>query len=66
MGRRSYRITIRAGLTERYAATFGSIALECRPGLTTLVGELDQAQLYGLIERLRDLGLELVRVEEGT
>jgi hypothetical protein len=34
-------------------------------GSTVLVGTLrDQAELYGLVDRLRDFGLELVRLEE--
>jgi hypothetical protein len=34
-------------------------------GTTALVGEVkDQAALYGLLNRLRDFGLELVELEE--
>jgi hypothetical protein len=35
-----------------------------RPGETVLVGEIaDQGQLYGLLDRLRDFGLELLRLD---
>ena len=34
------------------------------PNQTVLVGEVrDQAQLYGLLDRLRDFGIQLVAVE---
>ena len=36
-------------------------------GTTSLVGDVaDQSQLFGLLERVRSLGLELVRVEPGA
>ena len=36
------------------------MTLSTGPGQTDLVGEVvDQAQLYGLLARIRDLGLEL-------
>jgi hypothetical protein len=61
-----YRITIRGRLSERFASAFDGFALEAgRRGETVLVGEVvDQGQLYGVIDRLRDFGLELVRVEQ--
>jgi hypothetical protein len=45
------------------------MTLEPRPGQTALVGVVgDQAHLYGVLNRLRDLGIELVSVnsEEGA
>jgi hypothetical protein len=39
------------------------VTVEPRPGRTALRGEfVDQAQLYGLIDRLRDFGIELISV----
>jgi hypothetical protein len=39
--------------------------IEPGDGSTVLVGKLrDQAELYGLVDRLRDFGLELLRLEE--
>jgi hypothetical protein len=40
------------------------VTLEPGVGETALVGRLDQSQLYGLLDRLRDFGLELIRIEE--
>ena len=59
-----YRIVLRGRLNERFESAFDGMALEPGPNQTVLVGEVrDQAQLYGLLDRLRDFGLELVAVE---
>jgi hypothetical protein len=59
-----YRITVRGRLTEHLGSAFEGLTLE--PGIqhTALVGEIrDQAQLYGILDRVRNLGLELVSAE---
>jgi hypothetical protein len=62
----SYTIVVRGQLSDRFAAAFDGMTTEPGGGETTLVGLIrDQAHLYGVLERLRDFGLELVRVEEG-
>lgn len=62
---RRYRITVRGRLSERFAPAFDGVTLEPGAGKTALVSELaDQSQLYGLLDRLRDFGLELLSVEE--
>ena len=59
-----YEIVVRGLLTNRFESQIEGITLEPRSGTTALRGELaDQAQLYGLIDLLRDLGLELVSVD---
>lgn len=61
----TYRITVRGRLSERFASAFEGMKLEVAPGMTVLVGELrDQAALYGILQRLRDFGVELVAFEE--
>ena len=60
----SFRVTVKGRLSERFALAFEGVTLEPGVGETALVGRLDQSQLYGLLDRLRDFGLELVRVEE--
>lgn len=60
-----YRVTVRGRVTERLASAFDGMSVEPGIGTTMLVGMLrDQAQLYGLLNRIRDFGLELVEVEE--
>jgi hypothetical protein len=61
---KTYRITVRGRLTERLASAFEGMTLEPGRGETGLVGEVaDQAHLFGLLDRVRNFGLELVRVE---
>ena len=60
----AYRIVLRGRLSERFASAFDGMRLESGPDQTVLVGEVrDQAHLYGLLDRLRDFGIELVAVE---
>jgi hypothetical protein len=59
-----YRIILRGRLSERFESAFDGMALESGPNQTVLVGDVrDQAQLYGLLDRLRDFGIELIAVE---
>jgi hypothetical protein len=54
------RITVRGRLSDRLASAFDGMTLIRRAGVTELVGAVaDQAQLHGLLGRIRDLGLEL-------
>jgi hypothetical protein len=56
----SIRITVRGRLSECLAAAFDGMTLVRHAAATELVGEVvDQAQLHGLLTRIRDLGLEL-------
>ena len=57
------RITVGGRLSQRLARAFDGLALVPHTGATELTGEVvDQAQLYGLLTRIRDLGLELKSV----
>jgi hypothetical protein len=59
-----YRIVLRGRLSERFASAFEGMTLEHGPNQTVLVGDVrDQAQLYGLLGRLQDFGIELLAVE---
>ena len=58
-----YRVVVRGRLGEHLASAFGHLELDSRPGQTTLTGTFaDQAQLHGLLDRLRDLGIQLISV----
>lgn len=67
---RTYRIVVRSELSERYAAAFEEMEMETSSGLTILTGKIiDQPRLYGILNRVSGLGLELLSVEclpEGT
>ena len=59
-----YRIVLRGRLSVRFESAFEGMTLEHGPNQTVLVGDVrDQAQLYGLLEQVRDFGIELLAVE---
>ena len=59
-----YRIVARSELGDRYAADFEGMQMQTKDGDTILTGEIiDQAHLFGILNRLKVLGLELLSVE---
>jgi hypothetical protein len=62
--RRVYRIVVRSELTDAYAVAFEGMEMETKHGNTILTGRItDQPHLYGVLERINGLGLELLSVE---
>ena len=60
----TYRIVVRGRLSSRFDSAFAGMSLETDGATTSLVGRVvDQSQLYGLLERIRAFGLELVSLE---
>ena len=58
-----YRVTVRGGMGSFFASAFDEFELESREGETSLTGSFaDQAQLHGLLDRLRDLCVPIVSV----
>jgi hypothetical protein len=58
-----YELVIRGEVGERFGVLFEGMRLEPRRGSTAITGAvLDQAHLHGLIERVQELGLELISV----
>jgi hypothetical protein len=61
---RVYRIVVRSELSNVYAVAFEGMEMETRDGNTVLTGRIiDQPQLYGILERINGLGLELLSVQ---
>jgi hypothetical protein len=61
--RQRYEIVVRGRLSSRYECAFEGARLVAHNGQTVLRADLvDQSQLYGLLNRLRDFGIELVSV----
>lgn len=59
-----YRICVRGRVTERLGSALEGMRLEAGAAETAFTGEIrDQSQLYGLLDRVRDLGLELISVQ---
>jgi hypothetical protein len=62
-----YRIVVNGRLSERFADAFDGMTLEPNGQTTAIVGAVaDQSHLFGVLERIRSLGLELLRVEEAA
>ena len=61
----SYRIRIRGHLDPIWSAWFDGLAIaQLEDGTTTLTGQvIDQAELFGVLARLRDLGATLLALE---
>jgi hypothetical protein len=60
-----YQLVIRGELDERFGFLFEGMQMERREGTTVLAGQVtDQAKLMGLIERIDELGLELLSVQQ--
>jgi hypothetical protein len=61
--RHGYDIVIQGRLSKRYEGAFDGVTLSPGEGTTMLrTDDADQSQLYGLLNRLRDLGIELISV----
>jgi hypothetical protein len=61
---RTYEVRVIGHLDDRWASWFADLTLACyADGTCTLTGEVaDQAQLHGILARLRDIGSTLVSV----
>jgi len=61
----AYRIVVRGELDDRFAYLFDGMQMHRVEGTTVLTGGVhDQAQLHGLMQRLEELALELLSVEQ--
>ena len=54
-----YRIVVSGRLGDASLEAFGNFKIEFNGTNTTLVAELDQSALYGALNRILSLGLEL-------
>jgi hypothetical protein len=62
-----YRITIGGGhLGSAARQAFEEFKIESNGGFTTLIAALDQAALYGALNRIQSLGLELIALTRTT
>ena len=59
----TYELVLRGEIGDRFGLLFDGMEISRTPGHTVLKGVvLDQAHLHGLIERIQELGIELVSV----
>ena len=58
-----YEIRVKGRVSEETASAFDGLRVDVRPVETVLHGDItDQAALHGLLDRVADLGLELIEV----
>lgn len=64
----AYAFTVQGHLDEHWATWLGDVTLtHLDDGTSTLVGPIaDQAELHGLLAKLRDLGIALIAVTPAT
>jgi hypothetical protein len=61
---RRYEFVLRGEIGDRFSVLFEGMQLQRITGHTVLTGAIvDQAQLFGVIERIQELGVELVSVK---
>lgn len=63
MGPTDYRITVRGEMSDRLAHVFAPLTVRTGDGRTVIEGEVgDQSHLFGILQRVRDLGVDLIEV----
>ena len=61
---RSYEIRVVGSLGPAARDAFTDVAIETEPTATVLWGDMEQAGLHVLLDRVRALGLELMDIRE--
>jgi hypothetical protein len=60
-----YQVHIMGHLDQRWLRGYDDLLVSQSPdGQTTITGAMDQAALHGILNRIRDLGLELISVQQ--
>ena len=60
-----YQIRIQGQLDQRWLRFFEGLDISVlQSGETILSGAMDQAALHGILNRIRDLGMEMISVEK--
>ena len=63
-GPAEYRIKVKGKLGNQWSEWFEGMTIKTEGAMTVIMGEiLDQPALYGILVRIRDLGLPLISVE---
>jgi hypothetical protein len=57
-----YRITVEGALGRVGCEAFGEFSIVSNDGHASLIADLDQAALYGVLIRIQSLGLELMEL----
>lgn len=66
MGATRYEVRVLGLLGPASREVFGDVTIEVEPAITVLSGEMEQAALHLLLDRVQALGLELVEVRRAA
>jgi hypothetical protein len=59
-----YEIRLQGNLEERWLRWFEGLMIDPQPdGETIIIGVMDQSALHGILNAVRDLGMELISVQ---
>ena len=63
VGTHRYRVTVAGALGGTGREVFADFAIEANGATTVLTGELDDTGLYGMLDRIQMLGVELLELQ---
>jgi hypothetical protein len=64
VGKRTYEIRIGGVLGPAGRRAFSDVSIEVEPSATVLTADVPQSGLHALLDRVRDLGLELIDIKQ--
>ncbi len=64
MGKRTYKIRVAGALGPAGRKAFSDVSIEIEHRATILTADVAQSGLHALLDRVRDLGLELIDIKQ--
>lgn len=64
VGNRTYEIRVSGALGPAGRKAFSDVSIESEPTVTILTADVAQSGLHALLDRIRDLGLELIDIKQ--
>ena len=64
VGRHTYEIRVIGALGPAAREAFSDVSIDVEPTATVLTADFGQSGLHALLDRVRDLGLELVDIKQ--
>jgi hypothetical protein len=64
VGKRTYEIRVVGALGPAGRKAFSDVSIAVEPSATVLTADVAQSGLHALLDRVRDLGLELIEIKQ--
>ena len=64
LGKHTYEVRVVGALGPAARRAFSDVAIDVEPAATVLTADFGQNGLHSLLDRVRDLGLELVDIKQ--